>query len=282
MNAGFDDRNGWSQPDHRPRLTTMDRDTVLPDRLLRRMLDVLDEARRDDTDEAPPRCIVRSLAELVPGLVCEFLEVDLINRRVLNGQTSYVDPAYQAAIGLFDPGIHWRLRYQQPICHHRDTTGSLDVAMLSDFISLRQWHARELYQATDYKVSHIDHIMGLPLPAAPGRHRGYRFEREAGTAFSETERMMLTLLQPHLHQIHQNAARRQRHSVQLTERQVDVLRCVALGMSNDQIARRLIIAPGTVTKHLDNVYGRLGVTSRTAAVARVFHDPDTEPTSVAP
>ena len=41
-------------------------------------------------------------------------------------------------------------------------------------------------------------------------------------------------------------------------------------MSNDQIARHLVISPGTVTKHPENAYARLGVTSRTAAVARVF------------
>jgi DNA-binding NarL/FixJ family response regulator len=83
--------------------------------------------------------------------------------------------------------------------------------------------------------------------------------------------MIATLLQPHVYQIYKDAARR-RTPVQLTGRQLDVLRCVALGMSNDQIAAQLVIAAGTVTKHLENAYARLGVTSRTAALARVFGD----------
>ena len=49
-----------------------------------------------------------------------------------------------------------------------------------------------------------------------------------------------------------------------------MLRCVALGMSNDQISHQLVIAPSTVTKHLENIYARLGVSSRTGAIARVF------------
>jgi DNA-binding NarL/FixJ family response regulator len=47
---------------------------------------------------------------------------------------------------------------------------------------------------------------------------------------------------------------------------------VAAGHDNTAIARRLALSPGTVRNHLENVYARLGVTSRTAAVALVFPD----------
>jgi len=84
------------------------------------------------------------------------------------------------------------------------------------------------------------------------------------------KRQLLTLLQPHLYQLYQHAADRRNPRVRPTERQLEVLRCVALGMTNDETARQLSISPGTVSKHLENAYARLGVTSRTAAVARVF------------
>jgi DNA-binding CsgD family transcriptional regulator len=58
-------------------------------------------------------------------------------------------------------------------------------------------------------------------------------------------------------------------AVPLTAREWDVLRCIAAGNSNAEIARLLWIAPGTVRKHLEHIYGKLGVRSRTAAVARV-------------
>jgi DNA-binding CsgD family transcriptional regulator len=48
-----------------------------------------------------------------------------------------------------------------------------------------------------------------------------------------------------------------------------VLSHVAAGESNAQIAAALFVAPSTVRKHLENVYRKLGVTSRVAAVARL-------------
>jgi DNA-binding CsgD family transcriptional regulator len=55
----------------------------------------------------------------------------------------------------------------------------------------------------------------------------------------------------------------------LTARERDVMRCVAAGKTNAEIAQLLWITPGTVRKHLENVYGKLGVNSRTAALARL-------------
>jgi len=54
----------------------------------------------------------------------------------------------------------------------------------------------------------------------------------------------------------------------LSERELEVLRLVAEGKSNQQIADALIIATGTVKKHLNNIFGKLGVQSRTECVAR--------------
>jgi len=47
---------------------------------------------------------------------------------------------------------------------------------------------------------------------------------------------------------------------------------VAAGHTNIQIARRLGLSEGTVRTHLENIYGRLHVSSRTAAVNRAFPD----------
>ena len=55
----------------------------------------------------------------------------------------------------------------------------------------------------------------------------------------------------------------------LTERETEVLHHVAEGMRNREIAQALWIAPGTVRKHLENIYAKLGVHSRAAAAARV-------------
>jgi LuxR family transcriptional regulator, maltose regulon positive regulatory protein len=54
----------------------------------------------------------------------------------------------------------------------------------------------------------------------------------------------------------------------LTERDLQVLRLVAAGTSNREIAVRLTVTLGTVKKHLNNIFGKLGVESRTQALAR--------------
>jgi len=53
----------------------------------------------------------------------------------------------------------------------------------------------------------------------------------------------------------------------LTRREVEVLTLVADGLSNKEVADRLFVSEHTVHRHLSNVYTRLGVTSRAAAVA---------------
>jgi DNA-binding CsgD family transcriptional regulator len=54
----------------------------------------------------------------------------------------------------------------------------------------------------------------------------------------------------------------------LTKRELEVLRLVAAGMSNQQIAENLVLSEHTVHRHVSNVLGKLGVSSRTAAVAQ--------------
>lgn len=54
----------------------------------------------------------------------------------------------------------------------------------------------------------------------------------------------------------------------LSERELEVLRLLATGRSNDEMAVALVIATGTVKRHLNNVYGKLNVQNRTQCVAR--------------
>ncbi|WP_245618216.1 response regulator transcription factor [Knoellia aerolata] len=59
----------------------------------------------------------------------------------------------------------------------------------------------------------------------------------------------------------------------LTAREAEVLRLVATGRSNPQIADALFLSQKTVARHLSNIFAKTGVTSRTAATAYAFeHD----------
>ncbi len=54
----------------------------------------------------------------------------------------------------------------------------------------------------------------------------------------------------------------------LTERELEVLQLMALGKTNQEIARQLIVSPGTVKAHTASIYRKLDVANRTEAAAR--------------
>ena len=54
----------------------------------------------------------------------------------------------------------------------------------------------------------------------------------------------------------------------LTDRELEVLRLLAAGRSNQRIARDLVVALDTVKKHVTHILGKLGAANRTEAAAR--------------
>jgi len=58
---------------------------------------------------------------------------------------------------------------------------------------------------------------------------------------------------------------------ELTEREVEVLHLVAMGLTNAQIAEQLTISPRTVHAHVRSIYSKLGISSRSAATRYAIH-----------
>jgi DNA-binding CsgD family transcriptional regulator len=178
------------------------------------------------------------------------------------GETRFVE------IGNDPPDPHyWELDKVSPACNYPERTGDIvNVTKLSDFVSDRQWRASPM--GIDYGFGRMRALM-VCLPDEPGHSMRLYLWRGPGRDFDERDRLLLTLLRPHLIAAFRTAERRRQAPAALTPRQLELLQYVAQGYTNTQIARRMRLSEGTVRTHLNHIYERLGVTSRTAAVTRM-------------
>jgi DNA-binding NarL/FixJ family response regulator len=105
------------------------------------------------------------------------------------------------------------------------------------------------------------------LPAPAGVTRGFFFYRNRGNRdFNERDRAILNALRPHLEAVRRRWTPRDVRADTLTPRERELVVLLRDGLTNQEIAERLVISTGTVRTHLENIFGKLGVHSRTAAV----------------
>jgi DNA-binding CsgD family transcriptional regulator len=160
---------------------------------------------------------------------------------------------------------HARFAYQYP--YRPCSPEARHPLRWSDLLSRREWHALDLYWEVCRSLDG-EHELDLWLVTPEGVAGGFGFD-SFDRDFSERDKLVLETLQPHLVQLWRNAAARRRESrslAALTPREREILTWVARGKSNREIAGVLYLAPGTIRKHLDNVYDKLGVTNRAGAV----------------
>ena len=320
---------------------------------LEAVLVFLGEANSVDGPEPFPRPLLASLRRLVPSDAVTYCELDRV-RKVQIWQED--DPAYEDDGSALE--TYWRLRDQHPVCHFEDQTGTFPALKLSDFVTRAELRRREIYWEW-FRPYGIEYELSVGLDAPLSHTKVFILERFGGRDFTERDRNVLTLLQPHLAKMYETAqlrravrealallerteaalvvleaadrvgyatpeARRllgtyfhvsgdrlpdeiaewlreqrqaastepltvergdesvvvqlvegslllkeQRDVSRLTERESEILDLVAAGHTNAEIAETLWISPGTVRKHLENVYEKLEVHSRTAAVAKL-------------
>ena len=247
------------------------------DRDLHALAAMVTEDRPDlpDGEGLPPSL----LADLMAQIRCDSLSLDSWDSPRQTVWFSQEIPSGDARIGFEGQDeVYWANHRDCQPCSYTARTGDLrSVITVSDFYSARQWHNTGMY--TDfYRLMGLEHSLMVCLPSAlpptagPGRYVRLDFSRGPGPDFSERDRAVLTLLGPQLDHAYLDAQRRRRPVPPLTPRQTDLLHLVGAGHTNIQIARRLGISEGTVRTHLENIYERLNVSSRTAAVTRAFAD----------
>jgi DNA-binding CsgD family transcriptional regulator len=245
---------------------------TVSERTVRALAGIVSEQRTD----LPPRGLpVSLLTDLMEHIRCDAIAVEGFDsaRKTTWLQQSVPDDEDEVddAINL----AHWRHYWDCKPCCYPDRTGDLrSIIKIADFYSARQWHSTGMYRDV-YRPQGIEHELMLSFPAGPGVPPGpgktlrMFFFRGPGRDFGEADRALLALLRPHLHEAYLDAERR-RSLPALTPRHWDLLGLLAAGDTNAQIARKLGLSEGTVRTHLENIYSRLQVSSRTAAVTRAF------------
>jgi DNA-binding CsgD family transcriptional regulator len=252
------------------RLTTSEQE-------LRTIAGIVSERRSDVPAEGMPLSLLRDLKELVP---CDFLlcqGYDTTHQQYWFTQQIPEDDDEsepdQDFLRLF-----WEVFWGCKVCSYPDHSQDLrSVVKVYDFYSVRQWRSAAMYRDIMLPQglgNHIQLCLSEPPGSgnAPGRTVRLFFLRELGLDFSERDRALLMLLRPHLQQAFYDAELRRTPVPELTPRQWDLLHLMAGGRTNIQIARQLGLSEGTVRTHLENIYGRLQVSNRTAAVIRAFPD----------
>jgi len=136
---------------------------------------------------------------------------------------------------------------------------------------------RRLRVDPDFNLNFGEYGVADEIHVSLDRDWGWRAELSVGGVrdFGDRERLILQLLQPHLAALYRAATLRRRLRAAsdatrlLSRREREVMTHVGNGLTNAEIARALVIESSTVRKHLEHVFEKLGVGSRTAAVAKL-------------
>jgi NarL family two-component system response regulator LiaR len=90
---------------------------------------------------------------------------------------------------------------------------------------------------------------------------------ELASAIRSAHARRMTLSSEAAQALVQSASQTVPASDDLTERERDVLRLMVDGLSNAEIAERLVVSPSTIKYHVGNIFTKLGVDNRVAAVS---------------
>jgi DNA-binding CsgD family transcriptional regulator len=213
--------------------------------------------------------LLERLAELVRCEEAAFFECDH-PKRILRTRVTR-----STAEPIAIPDEAWTCGRTVGLQRYKLANGSGPI-VLSDFF------ARRLRSRPDFNLNFRDAgwTDEIHIDLDPFRPWKAHLSVYGSRDFAERQRLILERVRPHLAAVYRMARLRRRLLAatatlardgggQLTPREREVMSCVADGLSNEEIARVLVVERSTVRKHLEHVYDKLGVRSRTAALAKL-------------
>ena len=226
---------------------------------------VVETAVIESDDEPFPAAFLAALCRLVPCDEVAFGELDRHAVRVL---ARHVVPVREGPERNPTPWAH-------PVARPHEPTGDF-TAQRPDVVTVPRLR-RSRVRAQWFRPQHVEHRLAIGLDAALPCTKVFLLSRTGGRDFTERDCTVLDALRPYLGARYALWEARQELDVEplaagadpLTAREREIVALLRAGLTNAEIALRLSIAPGTVRRHLENVYGKLGVHTRTAALAKL-------------
>jgi DNA-binding CsgD family transcriptional regulator len=169
-----------------------------------------------------------------------------------------------------------RYFYDHPLVREHGRNPAAVTRRIGELLPDSRFHRTPLYNDY-YRVIRIDHVMAVPIHVDRRYLVSFVLNRSK-RGFSDRDRERLEIMRPHLGNLYRfsvaasgpEGAPCEESALpgSLTPRERDVLRWVAAGKTDRDIGAILAISPRTVHKHLQHVYEKLGVETRTAAAMR--------------
>jgi len=216
--------------------------------------------------------VLTGLRELIPCDDITFQLMDVAEQRVRLLTVTDEGVQREESVGITDglTQMFWQRFWEEDGC-----AGPLATGDYSTLLHQAETWGTRAYANTplgaEFAALGVQDEVLVPMTPLGGTDRRLLLFRDATSpVFSEREKAMLALARPRVAELHTRRHRELRGEPNLTPRQWEVLRRVATGASNTRIARDLRLSEATVRKHLENVFLRLGVQSRTEAVSRVL------------
>jgi DNA-binding CsgD family transcriptional regulator len=244
-------------------------DSFVSDGDVRELLGVVERAAPADSDEIFYSNVLTGLYELIPCWDITFQLMDLQRQRVwctyLQGGVVMQDGPED--VQTDEDRVFMEAFWAEGGCAHPEPK--------VDYTTIRVESGRELADGDAVGRSIYDagirHEVLVPMvPHGLIDRRLLLYRRTDEPAFTERELLMLRMIRPHLAELQQRRHRELIGQPELTARQWEILRRVSIGASNHEVARALGVSDATVRKHLENIFLRLKVVSRTEAVSRVI------------
>jgi len=241
---------------------------TLTDRDLHLILDVVDATNETpDFTGGVPSAVMETLVRLVPSDSLAFLDFEYAAKTLYAGQWLMTGEPAAVSEPLIEPDQPLYVYSPvEPLCSYAMHTGDhRSITLRTDFYTDLEFRNTDVYQLLmrDAPI----HQLLCWMPVKQTRTPRFLFWRDVD--FTERDRLVMSLVRPHLTEMYVRSQQQVRTRM-LTPRQLELMQLVAAGRSTADIAAELFLSPATVRKHLENIFERLGVTSRGAAVSRVF------------